>query len=154
GKVLGHRKAAFLGNLLAFAREDFGVDEDQWLIVVLRYVDDDDALVDVHLRGRKTDPGGRIHRLEHVVDELGELHVELRDPLSSGAQSRVGVFEDGSEGHGLHFRVIDHWTTVSVQCSEQILKSVVSPSQDSAGTRVTGRTKLTLNRVPLSCVPV
>src|SRR5262249_10506620 len=45
------------------------------------------------------DPRGRIHGLEHVIDEPPELGIELGHRLSAGAQPGVGEFENRSDRH-------------------------------------------------------
>ena len=41
-------------------------------------------------------PGRGVHGLEHVIDQRAESGVKTRHRLRTGAQSRVGKFEDGS----------------------------------------------------------
>jgi hypothetical protein len=60
--------------------------------------------MDIHLRGGQPDTWGCIHGLEHVVDELSELGIELGHRLRSGAQPLIGEFQNGSDGHGANFR--------------------------------------------------
>jgi hypothetical protein len=38
-----------------------------------------------HLRSRQADAGGVVHRLEHVVAQLGELGIELDDEVGGRA---------------------------------------------------------------------
>src|SRR4051812_12893746 len=69
-----HRQAAFFERRLILARAQYlGIDEDERLGPLLRHVNDQQALVEVHLSGGEAYPGRGIHRLEHVVDERLEL---------------------------------------------------------------------------------
>src|SRR5690606_39163412 len=67
-------------------------------------VDDHEALVHVHLAGRKADARGGVHGLEHVVEQaLGFLARQPRriDRNCLGAQPGIGELEDGEQDHGL-----------------------------------------------------
>ena len=57
--------------------ENFGIDEDQQIVVRLRDIDDDHALVHVDLRCGQADARRRVHGLRHVTDELTNLIVDL-----------------------------------------------------------------------------
>ena len=57
------------------------------------------ALVDVHLRRRQADAGSVIHGLQEVVDERAHRVVHRVHRRRLGAQPRVGVMENGQEGH-------------------------------------------------------
>jgi hypothetical protein len=68
--------------------------------VFLAQVDHQHALRNVHLRRGETDTGRGVHRLEHVVDQSPQRRVDLRDGLRTGAQSRVGKFQNLKLCHG------------------------------------------------------
>ena len=68
---VGKTEAAFFFVLLAFAKDDFRIDEYDLLLGVLfeAQVDYRDAFRYADLRRRKTYPVRIVHRLEHILDE-------------------------------------------------------------------------------------
>ena len=63
------------------------------------FVEDDHAFMHVHLRGGKAYAVGRIHGLEHVVDEAADACVDLPHRLGDDVQAGVGVAQDLELGH-------------------------------------------------------
>ena len=52
-------------------------------------------------------PGRRVHGLGHVVDELLDLGRDALDGQRLLAQARVGVVEDGANGHDRFLRSLE-----------------------------------------------
>ena len=105
GGKAGHAQAAFLLELRSAARRrTSGLTQTRRLspFGVRRDVDDEQAQRDAHLRRREPDARRRIHRRDHVVDELLNLRRELvrRVPLDD-AGTRVAVLDDGPEHRGV-----------------------------------------------------
>jgi len=96
----GHGEAPFFHLLDAFAREDFGIDQNERLIARLADVDDDHALVHVDLRRSQADARRGVHGFEHVVDQLTQRVIDGFDRLRLGTKPRIGKFEDGELSHG------------------------------------------------------
>src|SRR6056297_560000 len=63
GVFAGHRKATFLAHLAAFAADDFGVDDDPWLIAGFAEVEHQHAQAAIDLRGSKSDTSRGVHGL-------------------------------------------------------------------------------------------
>ena len=57
------------------------------------------ALVNVHLRRGQPHAGRRVHRLGHVADQLRMSGGDRRDRGCNLFETRIGVFEDGKQGH-------------------------------------------------------
>jgi hypothetical protein len=74
--------------------DDLGIDQHHQRILSLRDVDDDDLPGEVHLRGRQTDPGRRVHGLGHVADQLLEAIVEHGHRGRHLVQTGVRVAKD------------------------------------------------------------
>mmetsp|Transcript_49610 Transcript_49610/g.116521 ORF Transcript_49610/g.116521 Transcript_49610/m.116521 type:complete len:227 (+) Transcript_49610:181-861(+) len=99
---LRYRQAALLAihHLLA-ELDQLGIDQHPRRVAVLRGVDDDDALMHVHLRGRQPDAVGGVHGFQHVVDQLADAGVDLGHGLGDRVQPRVGIAKDGELSHDL-----------------------------------------------------
>jgi len=65
------------------------------------HVDDDDALVHVHLCGGQADAFGLVHGLEHVVDQLANAVVHDGHGLGHLVKAGIWKGEDGQQGHGV-----------------------------------------------------
>src|SRR5579862_4051345 len=104
---LREAEAALFFILLAFAEDDLGIDENDLLFGALleAEIDDGDAPGDTDLRSGEADALRCVHRLEHVVDELAQLIVELGDGLGGPFENRVGIFDD-LQGHLLQYEPI------------------------------------------------
>src|SRR5574343_1710992 len=101
----GHRQAAFVAPHAHLAGPgDLGVDQHQGLDALFGHIDHDQALVHIDLRGGQADAFGLVHGLEHVVDGLLQARVKSLHGLGHFVQARIGVSEDGKQGHGLYFR--------------------------------------------------
>src|SRR5262249_19636849 len=81
----GDRQAALLSIGDTLPREDLGIDQHYGLVMSLRHVDHDQALVEIDLGSCEADAWGGIHGLEHVIDHTSELGVELRHGLRTCA---------------------------------------------------------------------
>jgi hypothetical protein len=96
----GHGKAAFLVNLLFFARpHNFRIDERMKLVVSIRHVDHDHAFVHVDLGRRQADARHRVHRFAHVDDKFADPVVDNVDGLRDLVQPLVRVFKYVEQGH-------------------------------------------------------
>ena len=84
----------------ALGREDLGVDEHQRLIARFAQIEHQQALVHVHLGGRKPDALGRIHGLEHVVRQATHRVIDDGDGLGLLPQSRVRILQNYELCHG------------------------------------------------------
>ena len=92
----GHGQAAFFADLLFFAGpEDFRVDQHQLLVTVLRYINDDQTLMKVHLRCRQTNAIGLVHGLKHVFDLLADALIHLFYRFGHLVQTRIGIAKNG-----------------------------------------------------------
>lgn len=97
----GHRQAALVAlHALVAGPQQLGVDQHQALVALFRDVDDDQALVHVDLRGRQAGALGVVHGVEHVVDERAQAVVHGGDGRGHLVQARIGVAENGEQGHG------------------------------------------------------
>ena len=97
-----HRQAALVDLHQVVGLENLRVDHDHRLGLVLlaRAVHDRQAQRDAHLGGGQAHPRRRVHGLEHVVDQALELGIEALHRPGLLPQARVGVLQDGQEGHG------------------------------------------------------
>ena len=86
-----NRQAALLVRPLAIGLDDLGVDDGLGAAAVVE-VPDEQALLHADLRRSQAEAGGRVHGLDHVVDELHEAGVDVGD---------VGrlLLEDGVSDH-------------------------------------------------------
>ena len=82
------------------------------VLVLLRQVHGDDALGHAHLNGGEPDAGGLVHGLEHVLDQLLHLRVDLLDRFGDEPQPLVGDDEDVAQRHA---RDVSGWPK-SVNC--------------------------------------
>jgi hypothetical protein len=62
-----------------------------------REVDEHELPGDADLVRGETDPGGGVHRVDHVVDELLDRLVDLGDRLGGLTEHVVAVFADGQD---------------------------------------------------------
>src|ERR1700761_8072173 len=91
----GYRQATFFVDLLLVARpDDLGIDEHMQFVVRVRYVDHDNALVYVHLSGRKPDAGCRVHCLGHICDQSADAFIDRFDWFGDLVQALVRVIDD------------------------------------------------------------
>ncbi len=93
----GKREATFFVDVGPVDLEDLRVDEHVELAFLLAGgdVDDTDPLAAPDLVGREADPGGRVHRLDHVLDEPAQVVVDPLDRDGGPEQHGVGVENDG-----------------------------------------------------------
>src|SRR5271154_977514 len=91
-----HGEASFFFALLPFGVNDFRIRADEFglRILAVAHVDYGDAQAQADLRGSQAHTVRRIHGLEHVVDELLKIGVELLDALGRRFKHRVPVFND------------------------------------------------------------
>src|SRR5712691_2021510 len=99
-----HRQAAFVELDFADAFDDFGIDDDRDLVVD---VDHGQAQGDADLGRSQTNPRGNLHRLDHVVDELLNLPIDLGDLFGFLTQNGIADDEDGPNHRGWGFGVRD-----------------------------------------------
>ena len=59
------------------------------------HVDDGELQCFAHLLRRQADAGGRVHGLEHVLDQLLQGRGHPPDARALLAQNRMAVFDDG-----------------------------------------------------------
>ena len=76
-----YAEAAFFFELHPVALDEDRVDHDDQILSAAaeRYIDDEDTPGHPDLSGRKAHPRGRVHRLDHVVDEALKIIVDRRD---------------------------------------------------------------------------
>ncbi len=98
----GKRQATLAEALLAFLRDDLRVDEHAQIarLVLAGDVDHEQAQALADLRRRQAHAGRGVHGLGHVLDQLADAVVDRGDGLGFLAQPRIGVVEDGANGHG------------------------------------------------------
>lgn len=90
-----HRKATlFVDHLLVTRPDDLGVDEGVQFVVRIRYVNDDDPLMHVHLGGRETHAGRGVHGFGHIGHEPADAVVDHLHRLRNLVQPFVRVIED------------------------------------------------------------
>jgi hypothetical protein len=90
-------ETTFLLALGSFNEKDIRVYEHDLCVFILpdRGVDDGDALTEPDLRRGQSDSFGRIHRLEHVGDQLAERgRAELIDYVGGFLQHRAAILND------------------------------------------------------------
>jgi hypothetical protein len=97
----GHRQAPFFRLDLAVALDDLRVDEDARVIALGVTSVTSTRSCTVDLRRGEADPLGRVHRLQHVVDELADGVVDDGHRLCLGAQTRIRILEDRKLRHSL-----------------------------------------------------
>ena len=97
----GHAEAAFLLELHAVALDEFRIDERDQIrrIAPERDVGDEDPQRHADLRGRQTDARRRVHRLDHVVDELQDVGGDLGDGARRLVQ-HIGTVAKDRTNHG------------------------------------------------------
>ncbi len=105
-KMARHGQAAFKVLLAAAQRFESWVNEYQRRAFVFGNIQYQQALVYVHLGCRKTNAGGGVHGLKHVIDELPQGVIDRLDRLGNGAQARIGKLKDGEQGHGYRLSVV------------------------------------------------
>src|ERR1035438_1332350 len=92
----GNAEAAFFAHLLAFDLDDGGVDEDELILraLAVRDIDDGDLPGKADLRRGQADALGRVHRLEHVRQELIEVRrIELGHGFRFELEHRIAEFD-------------------------------------------------------------
>jgi hypothetical protein len=94
-------RTRILAHRLAFAPEDFRIEEDPGLALVLGHVNDDEPVMPVHLGSGQADSGGGIHGLEHVGDLALQRRIEHGHRRCLGAQPWIGILKNCELGHGL-----------------------------------------------------
>ena len=99
------REAALLLGHFAFGFDDLGIDEDMELAAALAdgEVDEHETLRHADLIRREADAGGGVHRVDHVVDQLLQRAVDLRDGLGRQAEDFGAVLDDGKNCHGISY---------------------------------------------------
>src|SRR5215475_9340690 len=92
----GEAQAAFLADDLAFGLDDLRVDADDAVFGIFAGADvhHEEFLRERDLRPGQTDALGLVHRFEHVLDEFGQLAVNVGDLFAFCLQHRVAVFDD------------------------------------------------------------
>src|SRR5437899_3269654 len=97
----GHGEAALVVTLLPLTQHELGIDQLDELALLLAdgEVDHDDAQGHGDLRRGQADARGRVHRLDHVVEEPADRAVDLTDGLGGLVEHRVAVFHDGPDCH-------------------------------------------------------
>ncbi len=85
----------------ARALHDFGVDQEQGLrwLVLARRIEHHQTLQDPDLHGRETDAGRVVHGLHHVIEDVSNGRVDLRDRRRRHAELRIGKRDDAADGH-------------------------------------------------------
>ena len=98
-----HAQAAFFLELHPLALDELRVDErdEPARIPAQGEIDDEDAQRHADLRRRQTDAGCRVHRLDHVLDQVTQVGRDLIDALRGLVQDIFfSVFDDGTN-HGV-----------------------------------------------------
>jgi hypothetical protein len=57
------------------------------------------ALGHADLDRRKANAVGRIHRLDHVIDERADIRIDFHDGFRNDFQARIGRGKDGAYAH-------------------------------------------------------
>ena len=73
--------------------------ETDRLVATLRYVNDDDPLVDIDLGRGQPDPGCLVHRLEHVIDQSANPVVNFCDGFGAYSQPGIGILKNWEQRH-------------------------------------------------------
>ena len=113
-----------------------GIDHDDQIprIASDRHVDDEDAQRHADLRRRKPDPGRRIHRLDHVVDEPPDVIVHDRN-RGSGFVERVLAVSQNRPNHQwaeAKLAVRDSRALLRVNCSRNVVVQALIERSSSA----------------------
>ena len=95
----GNRQATFLGNPLAFTRQNLRVAEHLRVRLSLGNIHNDQSLMEVDLGGGQPDARGCVHGLEHVLDLPGQSGIEHLDRLGPGAKTGVRVLKNLQARH-------------------------------------------------------
>src|SRR5690625_1390199 len=69
------------------------------ILVALGAIHDQQPRIHADLRRGQPDAGRKIHGLEHVMRELAEIIIDLRDRIADLFQARIGMDENGPD-HG------------------------------------------------------
>src|SRR5437868_14846666 len=83
--------------MLALGADDFRIDQYEFGFGIFLEgdVNDRDALADTDLRGSEADTVCRVHRFEHVFDELLQIIVEDRNRFRGFFENGIAEFYDG-----------------------------------------------------------
>ena len=74
-----HRKTTLLGNAFIVRRNDLRVDQHHRLTLVVGYIGNENSLMHIDLGRRESYARGRVHRLEHVVDQHVQCCIHVLD---------------------------------------------------------------------------
>ena len=81
----GHRETALIVlTQVGVDNPDLGVDKNQRLVALLRYIDYQDTFMYVYLGGSQADAGGLVHGFEHIVYEAPGGIAHLFDRFRPG----------------------------------------------------------------------
>jgi hypothetical protein len=94
-----HAQASFVFALAAIARDERRVDERKQLggIAPCRNIRDEDSQAHSDLRRRQPDSRRRIHRLDHVIDELLDLRGDFRNRRGGLMEELFPVSKNGPD---------------------------------------------------------
>ena len=100
---VGKREAALLADLAPAQFRDLRVDEDLQGVGALpgREIGHEEAQRDADLVRRQPDPGGGVHGLGHVAQQLPQFVVEPLDRPRRLEQHGIRVENDRANGHDL-----------------------------------------------------
>ena len=93
---VGNRQAAFFALVLPFGVNDFGIDDDERIVVD---VDDGEPFGASDLRRGEADALRQVHRLEHVARQRPQLVGDFGDGLGILAENRVAEDADVENAH-------------------------------------------------------
>src|SRR4029453_9300919 len=95
-------QTALFFQLHSVAFDELRIDEHQQSRRVApgRHVDDEDARGNTDLRRGQADAGGRVHRVDHVIDGALNLECDRVDRCRWLVEETVAVLEDGSDHAG------------------------------------------------------
>src|SRR5579862_8483064 len=90
-------QTSFTLRVLAFPVNNFRIDKHQLGLGIFleRYIDDGDSTSNTNLRRGQPDAVSRIHRLEHVIDQLFQVFIEDRNCFRRLLENWIAVLYDG-----------------------------------------------------------
>ena len=90
----GYGETALVCLDFALRLANCGVNQDQWLVFLLRGIDHDKTSMEVHLAGGEANTRCFIHGLEHSVCHFGDPTVDIFYRFGNCSESWVRKFQD------------------------------------------------------------
>ncbi len=75
-------------------------------IALLRDIDHDQTLMEIHLCGRQTDAVGCVHGLEHVGNLLADAVIHLSDRTGHRCETGIGITKNRKQCHNSFKRIL------------------------------------------------